>query len=931
MMDEKQYDSALAAAYTGLKLSRQSKDDVLEIEAMRLLSTISMKLGNEFVGAKITQDLLLKSVEAIKVHGYAGWYKKLAATYIDFLKFDEKYLLYSFESDSPVNDFNKLVESFKEELAEAESDAESPPDRKRTLLFLKTRLESVGDKLARALATGNVKDLGAAYVEMAEVLEKGAEASLKFTDEEDREDAEMTVHVLKQLKKYLLAFLAKDKARAFAAIEETYRPLDEILKREGEGSLQEAFLKAFGEMQTELNEEGEAIFRQMFRVNSPKSNLNLYLLHFMKADKSLEPILERYGYLTFSELKPYKEKILEEGESVREQTKTGETVAMAEILPFDKFGLDANLIAVTSGASPESRWLYSENPALLFTAKEEIDELTKRTAELERRTRTNSDYARANLLMRRALVSDAESNPREALSYLKQALAIFRNRKDNELIWQTYFLMALLNKRTGNIPLAVTALKDSVETIEAMRSSFRSENIRSLVVEDRLVVYELLIDLLITSNDNAAALTYVEKTKARVLLDRFLDPRMKVIPGNLAPVRTVQTFLQRLHQLQQAKYEGRQVESLRDEALNESIAKENDKYLGALEELRYSNPEYAAIVSGEIVPIATTQKLLDDETLLLEYYVATEKTFIFLIDNKGSIHVASSNVSHLDLERKIQSFRERIEVMSDNYQALATDLYSLLIEPVRNRIQGKRICIVPHGASHFLPFHALMKDDRYLIQDHQIFYLPSASVLKYAFAKRRATTNRILIVADPAENLQMARQEAEKVAAVFSYSKLFLGREATKAKVMAAMTDAEIIHFATHAKLDKQNPLLSELALAEGSSLSVADVYGLELKANLVTLSACKTNLGRLTSGDEVIGLTRAFVFAGVPSLVTSLWETGDDSTSRLMVAFYSALARKGTTKAEAIRKAQVEMIKSPTRYSHPRNWAQFLLIGDFN
>src|SRR5262249_2615281 len=153
--------------------------------------------------------------------------------------------------------------------------------------------------------------------------------------------------------------------------------------------------------------------------------------------------------------------------------------------------------------------------------------------------------------------------------------------------WQTYFMMALIHKKQGNISQAVDCLKDSVRTIEGMRSSFRAENIRSLLVEDRVSVYELLIDLLVRENDNAAALSYVEKTKARILLDRFVDPRMKAVPGiNPSTVRTVQGALQRLRELQQTRYEAKIRESLQDEALRESIESENKKYASALEELR---------------------------------------------------------------------------------------------------------------------------------------------------------------------------------------------------------------------------------------------------------------------------------------------------------------------------------------------------------
>lgn len=929
LMGEKNYDLAMAAAYRALNLSRQAKDVVLEIEALQLLATIDTRLGNEFVAAKLHQDRMVKFFAALRTYGYVGWYKKATATNIDCLNFDERYLFYSLKSDMPFGGLTELVDKIRERL-KADSDDEVSEDNRKVLTFFAGQLEQLNEKLMKAIGEEKAADFKRAAFELCDLFEKVVGMTLKSASEEDREELKMAQSSMKHFKNYMKAYVAKDKARAFAEIDNWFKVFDEAMKRDDGINFENAAKEALDDIETELDTEGAEILQHLLRASSQRSSLNVYLLHFMKADKSVEPVLKRYGYVTLGDLAPYQGAILAAADELREQLKTSDQAAFPDVLPTPDYGLSENSIALNSAFTPEGRWLYNGNAAFLLTARDEILELMERTRELQRRTRINPDYAMGNLFLRKGVVAYDEGNSREAIASLQQAAGIFQKTRDSELLWQTYLMIGLVHKKDGNIAQAISFLKDSIVIIERMRASFRAENIRALVVEDRIAVYELLIELLSESNQGVEALAYVEKTKARILLDRFQDPRMKVIPGvKPSTADAVRNTLRRLQDNQKARNEGRTIASLEAEELNEKIATEDKKYQRALEELRYSNREYASIISGDIVPIAAVQKLLSDDMVMLEYYVGARKTLIFVCSKSG-LAVVTSNASYRELEPQIREFRNRIEVGADNYQPLATQLYSTLIAPVESQIQGKRLCVVPHGASHFLPFHALMKGDRYLIEDHEVFYASSSSVLKYAFEKRKLSTDKILIVGDPAGNLRLAQEEAQSVAGVFNSPKLLLGNDATKTRVMEALSGVDIIHFATHAMLNKENPLLSELRLSNGTSLSVVDIYGVEINASLVTLSACQTNLGKLTNGDEVIGLTRAFIFSGVPSLVTSLWETRDDSTSRLMVAFYRALRQQGTTKSGALRQAQIGMIRTSGAFSHPRNWAQFILIGDY-
>jgi CHAT domain-containing protein len=187
-----------------------------------------------------------------------------------------------------------------------------------------------------------------------------------------------------------------------------------------------------------------------------------------------------------------------------------------------------------------------------------------------------------------------------------------------------------------------------------------------------------------------------------------------------------------------------------------------------------------------------------------------------------------------------------------------------------------------------------------------------------------------------------------------------MNKKATEEKVKLLSGDYDIIHFASHGELNPQSPLFSSIRLAnendEDGRLEVHEIFNLDLeKASLVTLSACETGLGKLTNGDELIGLTRGFIYAGTPSIVASLWEVNDKSTSDLMNLFYKNL--KTHSKVEALRMAQLEMINGDTgrgivrgvggivsseakdspqssatvNGSHPYFWAPFILLGDWN
>jgi CHAT domain-containing protein len=299
------------------------------------------------------------------------------------------------------------------------------------------------------------------------------------------------------------------------------------------------------------------------------------------------------------------------------------------------------------------------------------------------------------------------------------------------------------------------------------------------------------------------------------------------------------------------------------------------------------------------------------------------------------------------------------------YEKSLSELYEMLIQPVEKEISGKKhLVIVPHGMLHYLPFQALLsKERRYLIESFSISYLPSATVLKYARGRNKGNRVDIFAVGNPVTDLPplpAAEQEAQEVSALFEKRLLLIGKQATKPSMKDQSPKYDLLHLSTHGEMIESNPLKSNLRFAlsekDDGKLTVNEIFDMEIKANLVTLSACETALvkgegGDFPQGDDLVGLSRAFIHAGAPSVIASLWMVSDESTVELMRVFYQNL--KSMSKSEALRKAQLDLMKSSIRLSverssrggaqttsypkdmviecfHPYFWAPFILLGDW-
>jgi CHAT domain-containing protein/Tfp pilus assembly protein PilF len=547
-----------------------------------------------------------------------------------------------------------------------------------------------------------------------------------------------------------------------------------------------------------------------------------------------------------------------------------------------------------------------------------------------------------------------QGNAKMAIRLFEESIDEGKALQDQETLWKAYYGLGLTYEAQDKFEPALEAYKNAVNVIEEVRvraagiDEARASFIEawSPFVENKTFVYEAIIRVLLTLYQQKGdeklsleALEYAERAKARAFLD-VLAGSGQVIQ-NLGPEarewlslsKKVVSLARSLREEQSGKKRKEAIQIFEEEQENAK------KRLAALEaHLSKKNPQFKEMINptASVVQVSQIKGLLDENTAFIEYFITSDRVVIWVVRKKGSEKpLLIVKVTREALEQTIYDLRRGIKAGED-YQPLARKLYDLLVQPMAPEIAGvKSLLIIPHGILHYLPFQTLMKGDQYLIEAYAISYAPSMSVLKFVEDRAKEKGSKLLAVGNPKDprnldgtpmkSLPGAEIEAKEVSGVFPESKLFVGEKATKSQIKAESRGYTMLHFATHGILNQRDPLSSSLVLAHGENLAVHEIFGLDLKANLVTLSACETQLGTRTSGDELIGLTRAFIYAGTPSIITSLWRVEDAPTGELMKQFYKNVSQ-GMMKAEAMRKAQLTMIAEGGEAAY---WAPFILVGD--
>lgn len=535
--------------------------------------------------------------------------------------------------------------------------------------------------------------------------------------------------------------------------------------------------------------------------------------------------------------------------------------------------------------------------------------------------------------------------------WIKKAVEIGQAKELPFTIFQCHRLSGQLLELQDKQVEAMIAYDRAITELEKLRSTLMLEH-RPNFLADKGSVYEAVVHLCLEQDNNEQALDYAERAKSSALvelLDRRLDlkirarrPEDQTLVEELQQLRTERDRLQNgvmnthLTSLRESNADTIQPSYVQLVAIEKKLTSTWHKLLTY-------NADYAWEANLLSTHSVSIQEYLPENTILVEYFVMKGKLVAFVVGSNSIVAYQLPGTWYeiqkllqkwqLSIQSMFQNPLQRAAKLIGNARGILLRLYQSLIAPLAHNLKTKRLIIVPHGSLHYAPFHAFFDGQNYLVEQFEISYLPSASLLRLIQAKE-SKNKEILVYGNSCQlSLPNIASEAHAIARSLK-TKPYLDGELSKSELMDAMQWANIIHLATHGQFHPENPIFSGLQLEDGW-LTTLDVFNLQLDASLVTLSGCNTGRNHILGGDEVSGLMRAFLSAGARSLILSLWPVEDSSSAWFMEHFYG-LRQQNIPTSTALRQAQLACIReevpdhiNPALLSHPFFWAPFFLVGN--
>lgn len=564
-------------------------------------------------------------------------------------------------------------------------------------------------------------------------------------------------------------------------------------------------------------------------------------------------------------------------------------------------------------------------------------------------------------------------NYEKALEYSARAAALARQMELLEPLSQILAYAGKSYQALGRIEEARQALDESIAANETMRSQVAGgAQQRQQFFEKKTLPYYSLIDLLARQNKSAEALAYAERAKGRVLLDVIQSGKTRITKTMTGEEREQE---ERLAAAIAALNTRIQVENARPQPSQTRLK----ELKTALEQARFAQTGFQAklytthpelkVKRGAAQPLTLDQAgelLNDSKTALLEFAVADNQTFLFVLTGsetpKGRpeplLRLYPLTIKRQELTERVRQLTQRIANNDLDYGASSGELYNLLLAPAAEQLRGKsRLVIIPDDVLWETPFQALRSPDgRFLIQSAAISYAPSLTVLReIAKAHKVKSAASLLAMGNPklagstvlrSKNILMgtsfeplpdAERLVKELAQVYGAksSKVYVGSEAREERLKAEANRYHILQLATHGVINNTSPMYSHVVLAQGNEakedglLEGWEMMQMDLQADLAVLSACETARGKIGAGEGVIGLSWALFVAGCPTTVVSQWKVESSSTRELMLEFHRQL-KSGATKSEALRQAALQLMANK-KFNHPFYWAGFIVIGDGN
>ena len=583
-----------------------------------------------------------------------------------------------------------------------------------------------------------------------------------------------------------------------------------------------------------------------------------------------------------------------------------------------------------------------------------------------------------------ALIYKRQRKFRDALDSAQKATDIAQKISSRNLEWQALTISGQAHQSLGETEQARKCFLDAISTVELLRAQVAGgEEEQQSFLSSRLAPYYELIALL-EPQQPAEAFAYAEQAKARVLLDVLHNGKFAITqamtPAEREQEKEIQAQMVSLNkQLEQEDAEEKP-DPDRSAGLKNKMQSVRLRYDDFQTTLFAAHPQLKT-QRGQVQPLGVQEAshlLPDSKSAFLEFAVGEEKTFLFVLRNKTEqnqivpdLKVYVIPAGEKEFRQKAENFRELLSHRDLAFRASARELHKILLLPAEAQLAGTdTLVIVPDGPLWSLPFQALIAaDGHYLLETRAISYAPSVSVLREMIRihdKSRQETGTpepatLLALANPllaketlAQSAAMyrggslgplpsAQREALALQQVYGVeqAKVYTGAAAGEDRFKADAGKFRVLHLATHGIYNDATPMYSSVLLSRGKAeanedglLEAWEILQMELKADLVVLSACETARGRVSAGEGVIGLTWAFFVAGVPTAVVSQWKVESESTSQLMVDFHrslkdeSAKAAPAFAAAKALQAAELRVLRTG-QYAHPFYWAAFVLVGN--
>jgi CHAT domain-containing protein/tetratricopeptide (TPR) repeat protein len=516
---------------------------------------------------------------------------------------------------------------------------------------------------------------------------------------------------------------------------------------------------------------------------------------------------------------------------------------------------------------------------------------------------------------------------------------IIKDVKIPLVLFPYHVLCGQVAERLPDLDEAHTHYQAAARELELHQARLHHDDLRVTFFKGRQQAYDALVRLSLDDPEPGRALSsayaWCERARSRGLIELLSHYSAS---GRVQIEQSVLSKIDQLREELNSHYARSQRETrpIRSSANSESIAAKELELARTLRDVSAVDPEYASLRQVSIATLESIQSILPKRTTLVEYFTCGDEILVFIIspDDSRIIRRLSTAGSVLSHQERLAFQMEKFLLGKDYVAAHSTqildsaryylrELYRSLISPFIAHLRTPHLAIVPHGSLHFLPFHSLWDGAKYLVDEFEISYAPSASVLKYCLEKPDICDSSPLLIGIADENVPLVSEEVSILSQLCPGARILTEKTATRQRFVDSSRVSTFLHIATHAIFRQDNPMFSSFKLADGW-VTASDLFSISCQTNLVTLSGCQSGMSEVSGPDDLLGLMRGFLYAGAQSLLLSLWNVNDESTAALMTHFYREW-QAGVTKSAALRSA---MRAVRERYPNPFYWAPFFLVG---